>query len=123
MDSKIKDQPPSGLPAALGAYVIWGFLPLYMKSRGLRLGEAAIILSLTPIFSVAGTCLAGKVALKATKVKVSEGSSALPGVAVSACSPAGSTPITALSFMCLYRLTWPTATASCSVHDTSVLCC
>ncbi|KAF0295007.1 Major facilitator superfamily domain-containing protein 6-B [Amphibalanus amphitrite] len=49
---------------------LYPFLPLYMKSRGLRLGEAAIILGLTPIFSVAGTCLASKVAVRASNVKV-----------------------------------------------------
>ena len=51
---------------------LYPFLPLYMKSRGLRLGEAAIILSLTPVFSVAGTCLASKVAVRASNVKVSQ---------------------------------------------------
>lgn len=30
MDSPQKDTAPSGLPAALGAYMIWGFLPLYL---------------------------------------------------------------------------------------------
>nr|WP_137676098.1 EamA family transporter RarD [Parerythrobacter lutipelagi] len=30
MDSGTHEKAPSGLPAALGAYVIWGFLPLYL---------------------------------------------------------------------------------------------
>ncbi|WP_128892228.1 EamA family transporter RarD [Erythrobacter sp. HKB08] len=30
MDDRPTEKPPSGLTAALGAYVIWGFLPLYL---------------------------------------------------------------------------------------------
>lgn len=30
MNGSFPDRPPSGLPAAIGAYVIWGFLPLYL---------------------------------------------------------------------------------------------
>ena len=59
----------SCLPVATSC--LYPFLPLFMKSRGLRIGEAAIILSLTPVFSVIGTHLAGKVAPIARNVKVS----------------------------------------------------
>ncbi|XP_037076558.1 uncharacterized protein LOC119097627 [Pollicipes pollicipes] len=48
---------------------LYPFLPLYMKSLGLRLSEVAVILSLTPVFAVTGTYLAGKVALKTSNVK------------------------------------------------------